>query len=211
MSWLLFLKRARSQAHWMQYVRLGQCLQGKDLCLHGTWWLLRMLHIPFLGPGHYHLGCGYFGGVHLRARRSVCTWTYGRIQDVLEEYQCIHPFWRLEHGPTESRFKHHTMLKVTTFSNEISPALYFCTRISYILIGDEPVGRPRTKGCSGVGAKALILSIYETLSWGRHKGGVELRLLPMMYLAMYADAAYGSSLIMSLILNLEITRLILVL
>ena len=52
----------------------------------------------------------------------------------------------------------YTILKVTTFSKEISPALYFSTRILYILTGEEPVGRPRTKGCSGVGAKALILS-----------------------------------------------------
>lgn len=39
--------------------------------------------------------------------------------------------------------------------------------------GEEPVGRPRTKGCSFVGLKALILSDgggYVRL-WGRECGG----------------------------------------
>jgi hypothetical protein len=39
------------------------------------------------------------------------------------------------------------------------------------LTGDEPVGRPKTKGCSGVGAKALILS--DGVLTGAAAGGVE--------------------------------------
>ena len=50
------------------------------------------------------------------------------------------------------------MLKVTTFSKDTFPALYAATSILYILIGEEPVGRPRTNGCSLVGPKAVILS-----------------------------------------------------
>lgn len=64
------------------------------------------------------------------------------------------------------------MLKVTTFSKEISPALYFSTRSLYMRTGLEPVGRPRTKGCVGVGAKALILSLGELEMVV--KGGVKL-------------------------------------
>lgn len=41
-----------------------------------------------------------------------------------------------------------------------------------MLMGEEPVGRPRTKGCSGVGAKALMRSIQAPISicktGGRH-------------------------------------------
>lgn len=53
----------------------------------------------------------------------------------------------------------HTILNVTTCSKDISPALYFSTRILYILTGEEPVGRPKMKGCSAVGLKVLILSL----------------------------------------------------
>ena len=52
----------------------------------------------------------------------------------------------------------HTMLNVMTFSNDISPALYFSTRTLYIPTGLDPVGRPRTNGWSLVGLKLLILS-----------------------------------------------------
>jgi hypothetical protein len=36
--------------------------------------------------------------------------------------------------------------------------------------GLEPVGRPRTKGCVGVGAKALILSLDELEMVGGSEG-----------------------------------------
>jgi hypothetical protein len=36
--------------------------------------------------------------------------------------------------------------------------------------GLEPVGRPRTKGCVGVGAKALILSLAELEMVGEMRG-----------------------------------------
>jgi len=37
--------------------------------------------------------------------------------------------------------------------------------------GLEPVGRPRTKGCVGVGAKALILSLGELEMVGKRGAG----------------------------------------
>jgi hypothetical protein len=49
-----------------------------------------------------------------------------------------------------------TMLNVTTFLKEISPALKRWTKILYMISGLLPVGRPRTKGLSGVGAKSLM-------------------------------------------------------
>jgi hypothetical protein len=50
------------------------------------------------------------------------------------------------------------MLNVTTFLNEIAPARCFSTSVLYIRIGLLPVGRPRTKGLSCVGANLLIRS-----------------------------------------------------
>ena len=74
-----------------------------------------------------------------------------------------------------------TMLNVTTFSKEISPALYFSTRILYMRTGLDPVGRPRMKGCSGVGLKCLILSEKLSEKAFLSRGGGHV---PMMYLAM---------------------------
>jgi hypothetical protein len=50
------------------------------------------------------------------------------------------------------------MLKVTTSRKEISPALCRWTRLWYIRTGLLPVGKPSTKGFSGVGLKALMRS-----------------------------------------------------
>lgn len=93
---------------------------------------------------------------------------YDSFLDDCVEYQCIHPMQvtRVSDPTLDPRDRcssmckvcRHTILKVTTFLNEISPALYFSTRILYMPIGEEPVGRPRTKGWSGVGPKALIRS-----------------------------------------------------
>jgi len=41
-------------------------------------------------------------------------------------------------------------------------------RVMYVGIGDDPVGRPRTKGLVGVGAKSLILG---TKTDENRKGG----------------------------------------
>ena len=38
--------------------------------------------------------------------------------------------------------------------------------------GLDPVGRPRTKGCEGVGEKALILSLGELEKGGVVRGGM---------------------------------------
>ena len=51
-----------------------------------------------------------------------------------------------------------SMLKVTTFSKESSPALTIATRCWYVGMGVEPVGRPSTKGLSAVGANARMRS-----------------------------------------------------
>ena len=62
--------------------------------------------------------------------------------------------------------------------------------------GLDPVGRPSTKGCSAVGLKCVILSL-KTVSETIHYRGVGGE-IPMMYLAIYDEAAAGSSLIISL-------------
>ena len=50
------------------------------------------------------------------------------------------------------------MLNVTTFRNDTSPFLNFCTKNLYTISGLLPVGKPSTKGFSGVGSKALMRS-----------------------------------------------------
>lgn len=49
------------------------------------------------------------------------------------------------------------MLKVTTCLKESLPALTRVMRCLYVGMGEEPVGRPSTKGRSAVGAKSVIL------------------------------------------------------
>ncbi len=49
--------------------------------------------------------------------------------------------------------------------------------------GLDPVGRPRTNGCSGVGLKFFILS-FKAISEGIPMVGPEGRHIPMIYLAM---------------------------
>ena len=44
------------------------------------------------------------------------------------------------------------------YTHESFPALTRPIRCLYVGIGDEPVGRPRTNGFSGVGLKSFILS-----------------------------------------------------
>lgn len=51
------------------------------------------------------------------------------------------------------------MLNVTTFLNEILPALCFSISNLYTASGLLPVGRPRTKGRVSVGPKALMRSV----------------------------------------------------
>jgi hypothetical protein len=55
------------------------------------------------------------------------------------------------------------MLKVTTLRKDISPALYRWTKCWYIKTGLLPVGKPRTKGFSGVGLKVLMRSYVSPL------------------------------------------------
>lgn len=80
-----------------------------------------------------------------------------------------------------------TMLKVITFSKEMRPALYSDTNISYTTVGLLPVGRPRTKGFSGVGSNVRMRSTCDsqTLLKARHgKGKPEGRKtmsIPNMY------------------------------
>ena len=49
---------------------------------------------------------------------------------------------------------HYSQLR----THESLPALTSRMRCLYVGIGDEPVGRPRTNGFSGVGLKSFILS-----------------------------------------------------
>ena len=49
-----------------------------------------------------------------------------------------------------------TILNVTTFLKLISPFLCAATRFLYIPSGDDPVGKPKTKGFSSVGPKDFI-------------------------------------------------------
>lgn len=47
----------------------------------------------------------------------------------------------------------------------------------YVEIGEEPVGRPRTNGFSGVGAKSLmLLFVYELQVRGRRSNAYRLQM-----------------------------------
>jgi hypothetical protein len=62
-----------------------------------------------------------------------------------------------QHGMYEKHIRYlgrptySSMLKVMTFLKLSWPALCKSTILAYTPIGDEPVGRPRTNGLSGVG------------------------------------------------------------
>ena len=51
-----------------------------------------------------------------------------------------------------------TILKVTTSRKDMSPALCRWTRLLYMKTGLLPVGKPSTKGLSGVGLKVWMRS-----------------------------------------------------
>jgi hypothetical protein len=48
--------------------------------------------------------------------------------------------------------------RTQAIAHDSFPSLTSLIKVLYVGIGDDPVGRPRTKGFSGVGAKALILA-----------------------------------------------------
>ena len=65
------------------------------------------------------------------------------------------------------------MLNVMTFLKDSFPALWNCTRYAYIFSGDEPVGKPSTKGRSGVGAKAVMRSRISCARYSEASSGVD--------------------------------------
>lgn len=91
--------------------------------------------------------------------RVIALWVVPRDANVFVLESCVLVTEFRVWEKIRDRVIMHTILKVTTFSKETSPALYFSTRILYRLSGEEPVGRPSTKGCAGVGAKCLMRSV----------------------------------------------------
>lgn len=63
----------------------------------------------------------------------------------------------LEAGRTRSASTHSSTIIRTTTTYESSPALCSLIKAWYVGMGEDPVGKPRTKGFSAVGSNSLIL------------------------------------------------------
>ena len=67
------------------------------------------------------------------------------------------------------------MLNVTTCAKDSSPALWNSTSFLYTTSGEEPVGRPSTKGRSAVGPKARMrFLMYVATQWATTAGSFRM-------------------------------------